>query len=289
MRCPHRVGNTGFVNPSSVVSRPASPGYLGRELHDHTAPGLRVAVLDATVPFAEVTEHEHREAHLVFVLRGAYASTAQHMPEAAAPLVAVANPPDIIHRDRFLTLPGRYLVVEIDRDLWHSAPARSRKHTTAHRMDSTATGLLLQLHHLLLSGARDPDRWAEERVLELCARATGCGQADPGPPPWLEQFRERLRVECSAPPSLTEAARDAGVHPTSLSRAFRRRYGMTISAWIRACRVERASALLHSGDVSLANTALATGFSDQAHLTRELQRAIAMTPSALRRRLKAGI
>jgi AraC family transcriptional regulator len=267
-------------------SRPSSSShYLGQARHDAVATGVRVAEFDATIPFDEVPEHEHQDAHLVFVLAGAYASSARHMPEAAAPMAAVANPPGTVHRDRFLTLPGRYLVVELDRDLWHSAPGDAG--TIAHRMGPDTAGLLLQLHCGLAQRGTALDRWAEERALELCARATGCGRLAPAVPTWLDRVRDRLRSECTAPPSLIEVARDAGVHPTSLSRAFRRRYGLTISAWIRACRVEHAAWLLQRQDASLADAALAAGFSDQAHLTRELRRAMNLTPAVLRRRSAA--
>lgn len=249
---------------------------------DHVADGIRIAELDATVPAADVPEHEHDEAHIVLVLNGAYASSARHMPDAAAPMTVVSNPPGTAHRDHFLDLPGRYLVVEIARDLWQAAPGRDTGRPAA-RMPADALALLLRLRASLHHDRTDLDRRREELTLELCARATGVAAADRRPPAWLERIRARYHDQCTRPPSLTEAAFDAGVHPTSLSRAFGKHYGMTLSQWIRNCRVEHAARLLARDGLPLADAALAAGFADQAHLSRALRNCMGLTPGTLRR------
>ncbi len=62
-------------------------GHYGASVRTLGVGAFRVAELDATVPAADVPEHTHGEAHFVLVLRGAYASTARHLPESSdAPL-----------------------------------------------------------------------------------------------------------------------------------------------------------------------------------------------------------
>lgn len=255
---------------------------LGRPRADHVADGIRIAELDATVPAADVPEHEHEDAHIVLVLNGAYASSARYMPDVAAPMMVVSNPPGTAHRDRFLDLPARYLVVEIARDLWQSTPGRNTCRPAV-RMHADALALLLSVRASLHRDPTDLDLRREELAPELCARATGVAAADRRPPFWLERIRERYHEHCSRPPALTDAARDAGVHPTSLSRAFRRHYGMSLGQWIRNCRVECAARLLAHDRRPLADAALAAGFADQAHLSRALRQCIWLTPGALRR------
>jgi AraC family transcriptional regulator len=236
------------------------------------------------VPAAEVPEHEHEDAHVVLVLEGAYASSARHMPERAKPMTVVSNPPGTVHRDRFHELPGRYLVIEIEREIWRTAPGRDRPGPAA-RMPPDVLALLLLIRTLLHRDPTDLDRCREELTLELCARATGARTGDRAPPAWLERVRACYHEHCASPPSLTEAAQDAGVHPTSLSRAFRKYYGMTLSQWIRECRVELAARLLAQDGRPLADAAHASGFSDQAHLTRALRSCTGLTPGAMRRLL----
>lgn len=261
---------------------------LGRARADCIGTGIRVAELDATVPPDEVPEHEHDDAHVVLVLNGVYSSAARFMPDEGLPLSVVSNPPGTAHRDRFLDLPGRYLVIEIARELWRSAPGPSAGRRGAVRMAPDALNVLLPLRVSLFRDEVDLDRRREELVLELCARACAVPRADRRPPPWLNRVRELFHDRCTAPPSLDEAARDAGVHPTSLSRAFRRHFGMTISQWNRSCRVEHAARLLRRGGHSLAEAALESGFCDQAHLTREIRRSTGLTPLELRRLFAAS-
>ncbi|MGB0513328.1 MAG: helix-turn-helix transcriptional regulator [Wenzhouxiangellaceae bacterium] len=255
---------------------------LGRPRVDHVTQGIRIAELDATVPAADVPEHEHNDAHIVLILNGVYASSARHMPEAAAPMTVVANPPGTAHRDRFLDLPGRYLVIEIQRDLWGSAPGQDTNRPAV-RMPAETLSLLLSMRASLHQDPADLERRREELVLELCAKATGVASVNRRPPAWLERIRERYHEHCTRPPPLTEAARDAGVHPTSLSRAFRRHYGMTISQWIRNCRIETTARLLARADRPLVEAALAAGFADQAHMSRALRSCTGLTPRSMRR------
>ena len=274
--------------PLTISATLPALGYYGKAVREQSDTRLRIAELDATVPARDVPEHEHHDGHLVFVLAGAYVSTACGMPEVAPPLTAVANPPGTTHRDRFLALPGRYLVIGVERNLWYSTPRRPNARERPQRMAAEGIGLLLRIHRQLHAGRRRGETELEEAALELCAIATGAVAASRAAPAWLERVRERFHAEALAPPTLHEAACEAGVHPTSLSRAFRRHYGLTISDWIRFGRIERAADLLRRERISLADAALATGFSDQAHLTRSMRRTMGVTPGMLRRLSRAA-
>ncbi|AOJ06651.1 helix-turn-helix domain-containing protein [Burkholderia mayonis] len=77
-------------------------------------------------------------------------------------------------------------------------------------------------------------------------------------------------------------ARRWGMHRTTLSKQFARRYGLPPDAWLRNWRVAKAKALMRDG-MSLAEVAAATGFADQAHLTRVFKRIHGAPPGALRK------
>ncbi|HEY8370053.1 MAG TPA: AraC family transcriptional regulator [Thermodesulfobacteriota bacterium] len=82
--------------------------------------------------------------------------------------------------------------------------------------------------------------------------------------------------------TLADLAAEAGLTRHRLIRAFRRETGLTPHAYLVNCRVDAARARLRRGD-SPAEVAAATGFSDQAHLTRVFKARVGVTPAAYRR------
>jgi AraC-like DNA-binding protein len=80
---------------------------------------------------------------------------------------------------------------------------------------------------------------------------------------------------------LAEAAAELGLSARGLQRRLSL-HGLTSSAVGRAVRVRHACALLAAGEHPLATIGFVSGFSDQAHFTREFRRQVNMTPGAYR-------
>ncbi|MEA2337628.1 MAG: hypothetical protein QOE82_1635, partial [Thermoanaerobaculia bacterium] len=93
---------------------------------------------------------------------------------------------------------------------------------------------------------------------------------------------ELLRGEAPDVPPLRRIAAVAGCDPSYLCRAFRRRTGCTMGEYARQLRAKKAAELIASSSHSLADVALACGFSDQSHLTRLFKACYGMTPGAYR-------
>jgi AraC family transcriptional regulator len=83
---------------------------------------------------------------------------------------------------------------------------------------------------------------------------------------------------------MSELAREADVHPVHLARAFRQRYGLSPTEYVRRLRLEWAARAVSDGKEPLAAIAAAAGFVDQSHMTRAFRRAMLPTPGQLRRR-----
>ncbi|MBC7974299.1 MAG: helix-turn-helix transcriptional regulator [Myxococcales bacterium] len=84
---------------------------------------------------------------------------------------------------------------------------------------------------------------------------------------------------------LVDLARQLAVSPRTLQRRLASA-GTTMQALVRSARVALAGDALvrnATGHVSLTTVALACGFADSAHLSREFRHLVAMQPSAFAR------
>jgi AraC-like DNA-binding protein len=86
--------------------------------------------------------------------------------------------------------------------------------------------------------------------------------------------------------SLDELANAAGISKFRLIRLFRERTGLPPHALQVAHRIRAARRLLEAG-TTIAEAAAATGFADQSHLHRHLQRSLGVTPAEYQRRFNA--
>ncbi len=93
-----------------------------------------------------------------------------------------------------------------------------------------------------------------------------------------------MRARCGEALSVAELAHAVGLSPSQFHERFRARAGTTPARFLNDVRLDRAEALLRSGDLPPAEVALAVGFSDQSALTRSLKRRRGVTPGALRGR-----
>jgi AraC-like DNA-binding protein len=94
--------------------------------------------------------------------------------------------------------------------------------------------------------------------------------------------RDVLAERLTEPPSLAELATLTGLSQFSLLRAFRSATGLPPHAYLNQLRVRRARLLLDDG-LPPADVAAATGFADQAHLTRHFKRVVGVPPAAYQR------
>ncbi|MCD9145007.1 AraC family transcriptional regulator [Streptomyces albireticuli] len=95
--------------------------------------------------------------------------------------------------------------------------------------------------------------------------------------------RQVLHDRWTEPVTVAELSAAAGMPRASLITAFRQAYGLPPHAYLLRLRANRARRLLLAGERP-AEVAAATGFSDQAHLTRVCKRYFGVTPGAIRAR-----
>jgi len=122
-------------------------------------------------------------------------------------------------------------------------------------------------------------------LLRAHARPGGRAGAERGPyrsPAAVRTVRDLLAGRLADPPSLDDLARESGMSPFALVRAFRAETGLPPHAYLNHLRVRLARRLLDGG-VAPADVAAAAGFADQAHLTRHFKRVVGVPPRAYQR------
>jgi AraC family transcriptional regulator len=247
-------------------------GPAGRE-----AGGFSFHLLDANAPEEEVQRHTHEEAHFVLTLSGGYMSSAKGAPLISQVPFLVFNPAGTTHTDRFHQGRGTFLAISGGNDQGEAISIAdpyalwSARRIAADFVDANSPTLRLEARALqLIASVRRPD--GDDR----CATTVG-------PPAWLKSVFEMSFTSGIADLRVADLAAHAGVHPVHLARVFRRYLHCSPGEHLRGRRLERAAALIGSTTASLAQVASATGFVDQAHLTRQFRSAYRSTPAGWRR------
>lgn len=84
----------------------------------------------------------------------------------------------------------------------------------------------------------------------------------------VEQVVALLRNDLANPPPLELIGKSVGCSPFYLSRTFSKETGQTIPQYLRQLRLEKAAALLRSGEYNVTEVALEVGYSSLSHFSQ---------------------
>jgi AraC family transcriptional regulator len=245
--------------------------------------GLTVSHRIASSSPAQVPVHTHTDAHFVLVTGGGYVSSATG--DAHPRTTLIYNPPGTTHRDHFYQGAGSFCSVSLSSALLSQLFEKVRPLPSAIRIpQERACGLAWAVLMECVRWNDSSQLRSESLCLELLAEA----YCDPTPfravpPAWLRAACELIQDCPEQTPHVTDLAKAAGVHPVHLARAFRAFIGCTPGDLLRARRLELAAAALLRSEGTIADTALANGFSDQAQFTKAFRRMYGVPPNVYRR------
>jgi AraC family transcriptional regulator len=241
-------------------------------------------------PGLELPLHRHDRAFLELALEGRWTETVGREHRVLQPNAFVYHPPGECHANRLSSSGGRAFYVELS-PRWVVRLGEFRLGPDAPLFcPNGGVGEPLRRLHAEL---RHRDEWsalAVEGLLYETFAAIGRWRATPAQspaPPWLRRAVEELRESSPPPRSLQELARSLDIHPSVLSRTFRKYLGCTPSEYLRRVRVEQARSLMATSDEPLSIIGLRVGFVDQSHFTRVFRRLTGQTPNQARRQAQA--
>lgn len=239
--------------------------------------------------------HFHELAGVTVILGGEIRETTRGGEAFGSSLSVVVKPAGVPHANEVGPRGARTLQVVFPESSEDAGDGAEGTALTRWRWlhGPPASRPLLALARALRPGPGDgeqPRRWSpaardralEDRVIEAIAALDGAPSGTPAAPDWLVRVKEALDDELRAGISVRELAERVSIHPVSVSRAFRRHYGITITEYRRRERVRRAAAEIDRASRSLSSIAFATGHADQAHLCREFRRLTGLTPTEFR-------
>lgn len=253
----------------------------------HSVGPFQVRRIDYPPGLRQAT-HSHQGASITLLLSGHIRESTRAAEETGSALSVVAKPPGVEHADEIG--PGGARTLQVAFDARHSPELDDGFQLTRWRWlhDGRAASPLLALARLLSSGAAISSE-LEDRVLDVFpALDPDVWPARSTPPDWLTRVKEALDDELEAGISVRELARRVSAHPVSVSRAFRRHYGMTVSEYRRRERVRRAAGRISASPLPLTDVAYGAGFADHPHLCREFRRITGLTPSEFRQLIRVS-
>lgn len=274
--------------PPNAPQEPAAPLDAGQNFGAMTqrvsSGGLLLNAADHE-PGMLVPHHEHENAYLCVVLQGGFELHASGRDHACHAGAVLAHPAGHQHSNRFLPAPGRCVNLHLG-DAWFQEDRALRDWLT----DFRHVALPAQ-HTALQRLAREMNARDNAAPLACAAAAIdllSTAMRSPAPraePAWVARVIDRIEANLAEAASLTELARDCGLHPSHLARVFKQARGETVGDYVRRRRVEQAELELRGGELPLAEIAANAGFADQAHFTRVFRAHFGVAPGARRRAL----
>lgn len=235
--------------------------------------------------------HTHEAAYFSLLLEGSYAEFLGRRSVYHQPLTIAWHPAAVTHYDEVGPVGAHFFTVEVKPPLIKRLSEFAAVPDDFCTSQSDLSRLGLRLYREFKAGDDASLLAIEGLLLEMLAGAARVRPEDGSahsPPVWLKRVVDRLEAEFAENPSLTELAREAGVHPVHLSATFRRFQHATIGEYIHRQRVSHAARmLLLDKEIPLTEIAAACGFSDQSHLTRIFKRLTGLPPGEFRRTLTA--
>jgi AraC family transcriptional regulator len=231
----------------------------------------------------ELPAHSHPNPYAAFVVEG---DVIERSPAGERRYGAGSvhfHPPGDPHAGRIGARGARCLSIIVAGEVWRSRALRRPAWARA-SSGGRATRLARDCHREMRRIDSASDLVLEALAFELIATLVGDPlRRDRRAPRWLVDLRDHLHERFLDPIRLADLAAIADIHEVHLVRAFRRHFGATPGAYVRGLRIEHARRALAETDTPIAELALASGFSSQAHFTALFHRLAGTTPAAYRR------
>jgi AraC-like DNA-binding protein len=210
-------------------------------------------------PNALASRHRHEQAYAAVVLAGSYEECGSHGRFRVGPGDVLLHARFDAHLDRF-SHKGAHILNLVDTGwcfgTWNVARVANAE-AIARTAETDPRSASLELREQLVETTRSPGDWPDMLAAELI---------------------------CNPQLPIGAWAAAHGLAAETVSRGFRRVFGLTAASFRAEARTRRALAEIIGGAESLASVAILSGFADQAHMSRATRALTGQAPAYWRRR-----
>lgn len=237
-------------------------------------------------PQMEMAPHAHDCHQFSFLLAGSLAEETPHASQTNLVPSRGIKSAGQVHANRYGPKGAVIFAVNVRRTAAEPLPHQPKWRWEPLSRFGSKGGVDLRLPINELWHATDPERI--DIIWDLIAHqfAPEDEAPDDACPHWLTQVEEELH----GTPETADLGRIAaayGIHRGHLSRAFKRRYGLSPSQYRSRSQVMQALSRMMDG-ARPAEAAVSAGFADQSHFTRMADRYLGMTPGRIQTVLHAA-
>ncbi|MEX2015672.1 MAG: AraC family transcriptional regulator [Candidatus Hydrogenedentales bacterium] len=227
--------------------------------------------------------HSHPHISITLIMSGAVKEVSENGATTGAPCSVVVKPAGLCHSDAYGQGGVRSFQVNIASDAVHAVSdyARSLRYGWYH--GGSATRCMLSLVQDVKMESTADGTIVRRRLRDVLGTLREPGPLIKAHDDALAAFANALVANPLDVPAVHAVAQRLGMHPVSLARAFRRRFGCSITEYRRRHRVLGACADVAAGKSSLADIAYAAGFADQPHFCRAFKTELGVSPGEYRR------
>jgi len=244
---------------------------MHRELRRHELGGFAVREL-VYAPGTRMPRHAHDYSNVTVVIAGEIEELADGGRYRGTPGSVVLKPAGCEHENGVSGFGVRTLSIELRRGALAAEIEQRRWMWFEHAAVVRAAVAFCR------AGVHE----AENRAAALLATVLSAPCGSNAPPRWLAQITSEIEARFDEPLRFDSLARDLGLHPVYVSRAFRQHTGVTMHDYLRTLRLRHARRLLGASKRSITAIASESGFSDPSHLSRTFAEQLGVTPRSFR-------
>jgi AraC family transcriptional regulator len=257
--------------------------YLGSCINSFVSTGVFVSLTKYGAK--ELNEgadqlHAHENPHLSYFIEGGNLEQRkgeQFVRSAGDIAFYEAGEP---HINKSVKLPSANINLEFGKAFLSEYELTGSYIGNAIQSNSNSRFIILRLYNELLSAESQKEAAIHLLVLALVFGVPG--KSGNNTPHWVKKVKQLIHDRWSDIPTLNEIAREANVHPVTISKGFPVYFNCTYGEYLRRLKVEKALQYLKTSSKSLTEVAYCCGFSDPSHFSRTFKSLTGFLPSRYR-------